>query len=173
MREVTARSIHTGEQYVPALCERLPGIQKVTCLYGNLIEGLATIKIDIRDHDHASTLTYAGADYPLARLIDAFRRIAAIRGLGSVPNDIANRFIPNLELPRIEGPDVSDGPTSEGFADERRDREVPVVHVRSNVLGSICKELKIEPSVARRLLRAAGMHAPYIDEKKIREILKR
>ena len=44
--------------------------------------------------------------------------------------------------------------------------------LRSTLLASICTELSIEPTVARRKLRKAGMSAPYEDEAAIRAALK-
>lgn len=43
---------------------------------------------------------------------------------------------------------------------------------KSTILAGICATLKLEPTIARRMLRAAGMSAPYDDEKKILSVLK-
>lgn len=39
------------------------------------------------------------------------------------------------------------------------------------ILASVCAELGVSPKIARRQLRKAGLHAPYTDEAKIREVL--
>ena len=40
-----------------------------------------------------------------------------------------------------------------------------------SVIKTICTEMKIEPRIARRRLRAAGMKAPYADASAIRKAL--
>ena len=40
-----------------------------------------------------------------------------------------------------------------------------------SVIKTICTELKIEPRIARRRLRAAGLKAPYSDASAIRKAL--
>jgi hypothetical protein len=40
-----------------------------------------------------------------------------------------------------------------------------------NLLSAICQELGVEPQVARRKLRKAGLRAPYTDEQAIRKVL--
>ena len=43
--------------------------------------------------------------------------------------------------------------------------------VGGSVIAAICKELKIDPRVARRKLRTAGMKAPYTDATAVRKAL--
>lgn len=40
-----------------------------------------------------------------------------------------------------------------------------------SVISDVCTALKIEPRVARRRLRAAGMKAPYVDAAAVRKAL--
>jgi hypothetical protein len=49
----------------------------------------------------------------------------------------------------------------------------PETSREASLVGTICAELGIEPKKARKLLRAAGMSAPYTDEAKIRGALKK
>lgn len=41
----------------------------------------------------------------------------------------------------------------------------------TSVIADVCAQLKIEPRVARRRLRAAGMKAPYQDAASVRKAL--
>ena len=41
----------------------------------------------------------------------------------------------------------------------------------TSVIAAICKELKIDPRIARRKLRSAGMAAPYTDASAVRKAL--
>jgi hypothetical protein len=41
----------------------------------------------------------------------------------------------------------------------------------TSVIAAICKELKIDPRIARRKLRGAGMKAPYTDATAVRKAL--
>lgn len=41
-----------------------------------------------------------------------------------------------------------------------------------SVIAAVCTELGMEPKEARKKLRAAGMHAPYVDLEKIHAVLK-
>jgi hypothetical protein len=40
-----------------------------------------------------------------------------------------------------------------------------------SVIAAVCKELKIDPRMARRKLRSAGMKAPYTDANAVRKVL--
>ena len=40
-----------------------------------------------------------------------------------------------------------------------------------SVIATVCKELKIDPRIARRKLRGAGMKAPYTDAAAVRKAL--
>jgi hypothetical protein len=40
-----------------------------------------------------------------------------------------------------------------------------------SVIAAVCKELKIDPRLARRKLRGAGMKAPYTDATAVRKAL--
>lgn len=42
---------------------------------------------------------------------------------------------------------------------------------KTNVIASLCEELKLDAKVARRRLRAAGMKAPYTDTGACRKAL--
>ena len=42
---------------------------------------------------------------------------------------------------------------------------------KQSVISDVCTALKIEPRVARRRLRAAGMKAPYLDAGAVRKAL--
>lgn len=161
MTELTVRTIHTGEQYVPAICERVDGSDKVICIFGDSVEGLGLAEITVRDHDQANIPKYRGMDYPIERFQKALKAVAELCGLGSVPYQVALRFLPDLKPP-LRNANL--------FA---RDHEGEVTPPRSSpsVIGSICAELGVDPVVARRTLRAAGLNAPYTDEKRIRELL--
>jgi hypothetical protein len=41
----------------------------------------------------------------------------------------------------------------------------------ASVIAAVCKEMKIDPRVARRKLRGAGMKAPYTDASAVRKAL--
>ena len=43
----------------------------------------------------------------------------------------------------------------------------------ASVIAAVCKEVKIDPRMARRKLRDAGMKAPYTDASAVRKVLEK
>jgi hypothetical protein len=160
--EVTVRTIHTGEQYVPALCERVAGSERVWCLYGNVVEGVQAVEISVRDHDHATESIYKGERYPVARLQDALMQISLRGMVHPEAVEVASRLLPGF---RYQVPPADD---SEPIPDASKQ---PTLEGRPNVLAGICLSLKIDPADARKRLRATGLRAPYVDVAAIRRVL--
>jgi len=172
MIELTVRTIHTGAQYVPAICGRVEGSDKMACLFGSYAEGIDLTFITVREHDQASVPQYRGNDYPLDRIQASLRHIAEDRGLGLVPYDMATRFLPGLASVPTEA--SAEAPPTRKADSETNDpvRREAVLRSSPSVIGIVCDELKLDPVVVRRALRASGMAAPYTDLEKIRKILR-
>lgn len=159
-REITIRNIHTGEQYVPMLCIREPGQKKVPCIGGDTANGIYTVETSIIDHDHATIVEYRGQPYPIDRFLSLLRPITLKFGFPSgeiytLLSSIDSYYTPN---------------SLRGIQESEELHPDPVIDSRG-VLKSICNELKLDPVKARKRLRDSGMRAPYVDEKRIREVL--
>lgn len=81
------------------------------------------------------------------------------------PKGPGERFNDQLKRPQTE----KRGP-AEGKSSTKSDGN-PNQAKRGTILATICAELGIEPADARKRLRAAGMRAPYDDERQIRVAL--
>ena len=112
-------------------------------------------KVELREWDQMRVVPYKGVAYPIERAIKTLLKTAKKKPITVEALRLLNRE--DLEAPEIELPPVSAPQAASA--------------VRSSVLSEICAELKLEASTARRLLRKAGLSAPYTDPVAIRTAL--
>lgn len=151
----------------------------------------------LREMDQLTRVDFKGGDYPVKRAIETFRKIQDRNGITwgahrllhaaelGVPCDPAELDVKpseeqvlhvgkwGAENPDIR-PDLSDSESKEPKASKpraERPARDPNSPKRGNVLATIAAELGKEPGECRKLLRAAGMRAPYDDESAIRKVL--
>jgi len=167
--ELKVRSIHTGEQFVPALCERRSDSDRVQCLYGNEVEGIFRIIIELRDHDKSFEVTHHGLPYPIERFQGRMARIAALRGVQPDAIPLARRLLPSLVVP----PAVRSETAPVAQNTPVRPNPTPGdVSIAPTIVGTVAAELGLTPSEVRRRLRTAGLSAPYTDIELIRRTLR-
>jgi hypothetical protein len=164
VKELSIRHIHTGEQYVPMLCVRESGQRTVPCVGGDIINGIYRIEISPVSHDHSVTIEYHGAPYSISRFLDYMAAIQERTGGSVEAIDLLSEIDPGRKWKHH---------LTAAIGEARLNQEEPGDRIRDaiNVLNSICKELKMEPARARKLLRGAGLRAPYTDARRIRDIL--
>lgn len=155
--EYGVRMVHDGERYKPMLGRRIAGQPTVRCLHGDTIEGLVLFDVDVRTYDHSEFATYRGAPYPIPRFLEMMRVIADLFPLSPELREFLSPLIP-LPTENIVEPLIT--PTT------------PVTRsVNPNLIKRLSEELKTDPVEIRKRLRAAGLRAPYDDEKQIRSVL--
>jgi hypothetical protein len=151
----------------PALCLR--GRKNAYCVVND--DGTFRIrKVEVREYDQMRPIPHRGSTYEpkefaqkiKAQIIRTDVRREATQGAlelidrvlsGEFDQDV--EFSESAETPKIE--EVTAKPAKES---------------RPSILAKICEELKIEPVLARRKLRKAGLSAPYDNEAAIRGALK-
>lgn len=148
----------------PALCIR--GRKHATCVVRD-DSGIRLRQLDLPTFDRlCRPVLFHGHPYPIdraAKMMLSFTKRSVARceitqGAKVFLDRILNGSIVEEEIEVHE-------PTAQT---PRKANSTP----RSSLLKDLCDELKLDPRVARRVLRAAGLHAPYEDEKAIRKALK-
>jgi hypothetical protein len=159
---VQGKTYSTGNK--PALCFR-----SETKAFGivNQDDGIIPIELSLRDHDQSPLvmINNRADEYPVVKFITHLQRIIAEQ----------NKPISSEAL-RL----ISEWPNNPAdFDSEPLDPDYhPVVRAlksskkKSNCIPSVAKDFKTTPQKVRKFLRKNGMHAPYADEKKIRELMK-
>lgn len=147
----------------PAVC--IVGRKTASCVI-NEESGIRIMPVDLDTFErYAKPVLFKGQPYPLDRaakqLLEFTKRDVAKRSITKGAKDLLTRVlkgnITEAELTQAElenGSPISSPPDA-----------------RTSLVAEIARELKLEPRVARRKLRSSGMHAPYEDEAKIREVL--
>lgn len=147
----------------PALCIR--GRKHATCVVRE-DSGIRLRQIDLKTFDRlCRPVLYHGHPYPIdraAKLLLSFTkrgvaRVEITQGAKSFLTRVLDGSIVEEEL-EVESP--------------QPESKASTPSSRPSLLRDLCSELKLDPRVARRALRAAGLHAPYEDEKAIRKALK-
>jgi len=142
------------------------GTKYATCVLIDS-ETIRVVQLPLRDFDRSLPVVYHGGPYPVARFIDS---VLAMTKRRIHPLEITQGALETLERARLQGDTpIEDTPEAPPAA------PVPAPPKRqpgTNLLRDVCAELKVEPGAARRLLRKAGLSAPYLDEKAIRSVLK-
>lgn len=163
--EVSVRYVaHANDiGFKPALCFR--GIKWAHCIV-NEDEGIRVMKIDVQTLGQAQAVEFRGAAYPIKRcaeqLMSFTKRHTAAKAITEAARELIERVLANEvieEKAEIVAPKAKITTTT--------DTSAP----RSTVLAGICAELNIEPTMARRMLRKAGLHAPYDDAAVLRRTL--
>lgn len=145
--------------------------------YSYAIRPTAPIRVVKLSHDkdlaNQELATYNGKPYPVERAVSFYRQLAKAKGITRGADKLLSHAKANVAWDKVEaaaGEDETIEPTEAKSTLARKPRMT--VAPKSKVLDGICKDLKLEPSIARRILRKAGMSAPYTDAAKIRKTLK-
>lgn len=118
------------------------------------------VQVDLKDFDKSAPVLYHGQPYPVER----FAKHMLNQSRASAKREVTKGAAEVIEK-ALRGEEVDEAPPSPEKPSQPSARA-------EGVLASICRELSIEPSAARRVLRAAGMKAPYEDATAIRQALK-
>jgi len=144
-------------QYANSGCR--PGIGFRGTKYASVVlddEGTIRVeKVELREWDQMRVVPYKGAPYPIERAIKTLLKTAKHKPITVEAKTLLTRG--DIEAADVTLPEPT--PTK------------PAKIVGTNVLAQACAELKIEPAAARRLLRKAGLSAPYTDAAAIRNAL--
>ena len=151
------RNIHLADQVKPALC--VPSDKDVRCVISETT-GIHAITITLDDFVKAEPVLYKGQPYPLSRFADQL--VAQTRKEGALQRTITR------SAARLIAPFVTD---STWQPVESRRTSSSTATPRGNLVATLCAELGLEPKKARRILRKAGMNAPYTDESALRAAL--
>lgn len=152
----------------PALCFR--GTKWAHCVV-NEDTGIRVLEVPLRDFDQSPVVEHRGVPYSIERCAKTL--------FSFTTRTIARREITLGAQRLLEG--VLDGTINEQVVEKAAVIAAPPpksdssddapTRTPTTLVATICNELKLEPTTARRLLRKAGLHAPYDDEAKIRSIL--
>lgn len=180
-QEVKAHGVPIEAGQKPSLCLR--GRKHMLCVVAG--HPVRVLKRNAKDFDKARRVTRNGAEYPVQRALETLVNIGARNGITAKAATLLERVRQSTEVNEEEFSDEEDvtslsqpTPAQEDDAElesensgRRKVNGSTGKTARSNLLASICTELKIEPAVARRKLRKAGLHAPYNNEIDIRKAL--
>lgn len=159
-----------GMGFKPTLCCR--GTKHAHCVV-NDETGVRVIKMPIRDTDKARPVLYRGQPYPFLRFKEAMLRIGRRKG-------ITQAAIELLERPEAVSGDPPedavpapkpDGATPEATKPVSARQARPDRPSGDGLIASFAVEFKLDPKRVRKVLRAAGLHAPYTDAAAIRKAL--
>lgn len=130
----------------------------------NSEEGIVSVELDLRDHDQ-SPLVYINNrtdEYPVSKFITHLQRIMQDKPISGECLKLIQDW-PN------NGEDFSCDPTPDWD-------DLPTVVrkkiKKKNCIPALAKEFETTPQKVRKYLRSQGMHAPYDNEEKIRELMK-
>ena len=137
------------------------GTKYATCVVVDE-ETIRAVQVPLKDFDRSAPVLYKGRPYPVDRFIEHMERQARQRYNRRDMTQAARDAIARAQA----------GAGTEDVPPPLPEPTPPPARPEANLLSRICAELKIDPSVARRQLRKAGLKAPYDNEKLIRENLK-
>lgn len=138
----------------------------------------------LEEADKLEIPEYQGKPYPVARMADSLLSLSKKNGITVAAERLLRAALDGSHLSEeaIDAKPSENGEIIEPVKKKRAKKtagepkppkkEKPVVIGRSpTVVGTICAKLKLDPKVARKMLRKAGLHAPYADAAKVEEIL--
>ena len=148
----------------PALCLR--GTKYASCVIADSTS-ISVLRVPLREFEASPRVPHLGGPYSPLKAAERFLAASRRRHQRLTATREAMRIIRiTLGLPPDpEPPPPEDPPGDTGAKDE------PAVRRSNGPLRDICAELSIEPATARRMLRAAGLRAPYGDVPAIRRVL--
>lgn len=146
--------------FKPALCSL--GTKWVSCVV--IDYPVRVVQLEAKEWPRLRDVPAPGRvmdNYPIDRCLKLMRKAGRKNGITQAASELLDRAANGGEEEPVEAksskpPEVTTAKEPQG---------------RSTVLASICQRLNIEPTLARRKLRAAGLRAPYDDAKKIESIL--
>lgn len=168
-------SDHFGTK--PAICFR--GTKHAHCVM-NFDTGISVVKVDLREYDRARLVPNGKGYYEVKDAAKKFlaltKRDVARRSITEKAKELLSRAlngeVTEAALPEENGLDQPITKKEKTKSKKETTTEQPKGE-RSTTLSTLCEELKLAPAKARRLLRAAGLHAPYNDVKALRAALVR
>ena len=156
------RYLTTDHGVRPALL--IPGDKKGTAVLNDAERGLHTVACTLDDIANASPVDYKGGEYPAALWaagqIATTTRKTAQRAYTKAAMALCLAVAGDTPVPTHSPDDTADGPKGERAKS-----------TRGNVVAAVCAELSLAPKAARRILRAAGLRAPYEDAAAVRAAL--
>lgn len=170
--------IEAGQK--PALCLR--GRKHALCLIASY--PVRVLKRPVKEFDRARRVIHRGEEYSILRALDQFSEIGSRNGMTERARRLLAKIRERAEVDEGEFEDEEEAPYTGPSLEPPPSSIIEVTKIPiegrsqkrssggSNLLATICAELKIEGAVARRKLRKAGLSAPYDDETKIREALR-
>lgn len=177
--EISVRYVRPpGGGLKPALCFR--GRKYVRCIV-NDERSIRVKEITLRAYDTASFPDDHGHPYSVEKFISHMERISCIKPITQASLKLIERArsgvdIADEEMPP-EDPEQPDGseagqanPSPQAQAHPVSEVDRPAVS-GPTLVAAIAAERKIEPVKLRRMLRAAGLHAPYTDRAAIEKAL--
>lgn len=129
----------------------------------NTENGIAVEEVPINEYDRMRVVPNVEAKHAAEQFMAFTRRRTAQRSITPGAQRLLERLLNG------EGVELVATTPEEPKAS---DATPPSSTQGKGVLAMVCADLSLEPAVARRRLRAAGLHAPYDDEAKIRAALK-
>lgn len=183
--EQSVRNVFLGSGYKPALCFR--GRIHVHCVI-NDESRVRVVTIGLRDYDRASLVPFHGAEYPIERFKRSMLAVGARKGL-TARAALLLRLPSGAEEPESLPPDdpLEPAPVAAPAPEpakarrvltlpapdpERAAKAVGAAADRGTLVARLAAELKCTPQQLRVKLRAKGLRAPYLDEVKLRSVLK-
>lgn len=160
----TERAVVDGVDYSvgnkPALCFR--GKSYALGII-NADDQIKAVKLALPDHDKSPLVTYGVEEYPVGKFISHLNRMMdskpispeALRLILEWPNNPEDFGVASIQDPPVP-PSV----------------KKKLQHI-TNCIPGIAKELGTTPQKVRKFLRSQGLSAPYTDEKKIRQLMKK
>lgn len=181
-QEVKAHGVLIEAGQKPSLCLR--GRKHMLCVVAG--HPVRVLKRSVKEFDKARRVRYKDQEYPVQRALDTLIDMGTRNGITAKASTLLDRvrastevneeeFTDEEEVTTIVSPeppeDAAEHPRSKNRTHTTDGRRRSNGEGRSNLLASICTELKIEPTVARRKLRKVGLSAPYNNEVSIRKAL--
>lgn len=160
----------------PALCFRGKRaahavVNDETCVH--------VVSVPLASHDASPPVLFKRLEYPLPKFIAHIERIGKSKGITQRARYFLDRAVNHEPIEESElPPDVIGTMIPEVHAESLRPvpnepRQPAAKAVGGTLIARIAADVGLEPPKLRKLLRAAGMRAPYEDEKAIRAAIKK
>lgn len=159
-----------------AICFR--GTKHAHCVM-NFDTGISVVKVELRYYDKADFIKDGPGYYEVKKACKKFlaltKRDVARRTITERAKELLERAlsgdVTEAELPATDAPAPKDEkPTT---TSKEATKRIKSDDSKESHLARLCNELNMEPTKARRLLRAAGLHAPYDDAAALKKVLVR
>lgn len=154
--------------------------------------------MELRDAEKAETPQFKGKPYPAKRMADSLITLAKTKGITIAAERLVRAYLDgtHLEPDAIDAKPSENGASNSGIipgsetpaakpekkakkkaaaADDKPAKEKGKggEAERGNLVKTISAKFKLDPKDARKILRKAGLNAPYTDEAKITAALEK